>query len=150
MQAVLTFSLASVVAAAVLAHSDGTPYIAAEGRCSCATPPDVRKALRDVPHVFLGEIIATRDTLWPLIPDSMYVEGSVMTIRIVRRWKGTDADTVSLISSGMCDFRFRVGTRAVVFAYGEPRGMTTSICLPTVRAEQAQETLRLLGPPRRR
>jgi hypothetical protein len=29
-----------------------------------------------VPHVFLGEIVAARDTVWALVPDSLFIDGA--------------------------------------------------------------------------
>jgi hypothetical protein len=77
MHALLTGAAVGIALLGQFAPPERSPYAPRVGsRCSCVAKPDARRALRRVPHVVLGEIVAARDTVWALVPDSLFIDGA--------------------------------------------------------------------------
>lgn len=117
--------------------------------CSCAAYPDdeakaARLAYTQADAVFLGSVtrIKSRPIHWPPVRDSFF--------DVEKFWKGHRwiEDTVvrSAMSETACGFKFRKGTRYLVFAYwDEKRGILwTNMCELNREESEAQGLIREL------
>jgi hypothetical protein len=68
--------------------------------------------------------------------------------RVEKYWKGvltTEMIVVTGRGGGDCGYRFEVGARYLIFAYGGDTKLETNICQRTKGLEEATEDLKLLG-----
>ena len=141
MQKKLKHLVAAALAAVLLPLALSEPAHA----CSCLESSPPLEALEGSTAVFLGLVVDVRDYR---IEKGVKISTShpFYEFRVERIWKGPVAETVFVASSfGTCSFRFDVGRRYVVYAYGDPSDLRTSLCGRTARVANAAEDLRVLG-----
>jgi len=131
------FVAASIVA--VLA----APRVAAA--CKCMPPPPPQEAMAGSAAVFEGTVTDVRKPQSGDEPSQMSVE---VELRVGRRFKGAEADTVTVFtaeSSAACGYGFEPGGTYLVYA-GETDGqLSTNLCSRTARIEDASADLAALG-----
>lgn len=136
--------MAGVVVLVMLARVEGFA-------CTCGAPNpnqslkrQVTAALSESRAVFSGRVLEVTDN-----PEAF---GVVVKLRVERHWKGSPPLEVRLFTGrggGDCGYRFEVGERYLVYAYG-PRAseLSTNICQRTAKLSEAAKDLRVLGKGR--
>jgi hypothetical protein len=112
--------------------------------CDPAEPlPPPEKARDDATAVFSGEVID--------IGVLGETEEYAVRFAVERVWKGVSESEVTVrtfIDQGICGFPFEEGESYLVYAYGEPEDLTTSLIDRTTRWDRADSDLNALGPGR--
>jgi hypothetical protein len=130
---------ASVIAVSVLAvHREAAA-------CKCKVPPPPEEAMAGSVAVFEGTVTEVRG------PKDEAEHGNLeVTLRIGRRFKGAEADTVTVItsnSSAACGYGFEQGMTYLVYANdGDDGRLSVGLCSRTARIEDAADDLSALGP----
>jgi hypothetical protein len=143
--------------------------VAAMGVASACQCVDVQRTVESRlarwPAAFAGEILSKRDSFVVDTAKSKHFGqeivsswGSIMTVRVLRSWKGPRADSlVTLLTTwqgGGCGYPFDAGRRYVIYAdtallgpYSawHERALITHICTGTRRLWAAADELRQLG-----
>ena len=118
--------------------------------CNCDLPllnrtpkQQVNQARKYACAVFSGTVLS--------IDEATYLER--VTFKIEGFWKGTLSKEVVVVTSrggGDCGYRFEVGERYLVYAYGvNEANLGTNICQRTAPLSADAGDLKLLGKPKR-
>jgi hypothetical protein len=121
------------------------PIVASACTCDLPSPgktlkPQVVEARKQSRPVFSGEVVEVIAD--PQVP---YLK---VKFRVEKYWKGvltTEMIVVTGRGGGDCGYRFEVGARYLIFAYGGDAKLETNICQRTKGLEEATEDLKLLG-----
>ena len=108
--------------------------------CSCVPPPPPKKALAGATAVFEGKVAS--------IEEDPGQHRSTATLEVSRVWKGAVTATVKVKTQGagsMCGFSFAVGESYLVYADGEPGGLSTSLCSRSAGSKAARDDFKALG-----
>lgn len=98
--------------------------------------------------VFLGTVSGVRDTAIMLSHDLPSAPARIYTFAVAQRWKGDARAHLDItVALDMCEFRFTIGRRYVVFAGGKVGKLGTSACSANTLESEAKSLLRELGPP---
>jgi hypothetical protein len=127
--------------------------------CDCPTLKAPTAAVRtEAPIIFEGDVVEildrslhiTRKTPGDTTGETRPL-GREVVFQVRRVWAGTSSRRVSLfMDESDCAVAFEPGRRYVVFARRDAKGRpTTSVCMRTMEADQAQAVVRALGPSRR-
>lgn len=118
--------------------------------CTCDLPSpgktlkqQVSEARKKSKAVFSGEVVEVIED-----PQMAYVK---VKFRVEKSWKSVLTNEVIVITGrggGDCGYRFEVGARYLVFAYGDGTKLETNICQRTKGLADAAEDLKLLGKGR--
>ena len=119
--------------------------------CTCDLPSpgttqkqQLSEARKKSKAVFSGEVVEVIAG-----PQTAYLK---VRFKLEKSWKGVLADEVIVVTGrggGDCGYRFEVGTRYLVFAYGvDDRKLETNICQRTKELAKADRDLKLLGKGR--
>ena len=137
-----------------------SPAEAALAFC-CVGRASVAEELNSAMAVFSGHVIA--DEYRPVVSPVSYApagsEVLVVRVAVEQWWKGSGEFEVVLQTAVIrrpdgtvrrysSDFRFRVGERYLVYAYGPAEQLRTDDCRRTAALEKAEEDLRWLGAGR--
>ncbi|HEX5726616.1 MAG TPA: hypothetical protein VFX98_14165 [Longimicrobiaceae bacterium] len=123
--------------------------------CSCVGPVAPVEALAGADAVFVGMVVAIRDTTVTFGDGSggLGYQQRVVELQVEGAWKGVASNRVTVLTGrggGDCGFPFRRAGKYLVYAHrsrGASPALTTSICSRTSPALHAAEDLRSLGPP---
>lgn len=131
------------------ALSAGAPCPPDALRCSCIPPVPPAEALGQSDAVFSGRVVSVAERSEE---DPGHPGGPHLEVRIVpsRRWKGADADTVTVRTadnSAACGYAFDPGGEYLVYATGEEGVLRVDLCSRTKPLAQAGEDLAALGAP---
>jgi hypothetical protein len=120
--------------------------------CRCTTPNAeisqeqlTRRQRDDAAAIFSGAVVRI---------DSSHGAFRAI-IRVDQVWKAEIGDTVavtfreSAVRISSCEFRPSVGLRYIVFAYGQPGGLSMQKCRGTQQLTGNDDVLAVLGPGRR-
>ncbi len=111
--------------------------------CSCVMPPPPQEAMASAAAVFEGTVTDVRG------PKDDQSGSREVDLRIGRRFKGAEADTVTVTTAGSsaaCGYNFELGRTYLVYAGEEDGGqLATSLCSRTARIEDAGDDLSALG-----
>jgi hypothetical protein len=144
----MTGTIERRLAALVVCAAAMTACAAAAEACSCQMPPAPAEALGQADAVFLGQVQET--AVEPA--DDAHGERSLVTLSILRSWKGVDEPFVTVYtahSEAACGYPFELGRRYLVYAaQSAPDALTTSLCTRTRAEAAAQSDLAELGPGR--
>ena len=124
--------------------------------CSCAPSEEpsqevTDKAVARASAVFLGYPVVIR--LDPVTRRAQEMEErTIQTVRtqfrVLRSWKGVDAPLVWTGEHGLgCTYRFLIGVRYVVYAYGDSGRLITTACSRTAPEADSIFEMERLGPP---
>lgn len=116
--------------------------------CSCELPlgnitvkQQVGKARKNSRAVFMGEVLEV------IRPEDSY--SVIVKFRVDQIWKGKLRKELTLgtgTGGGDCGYRFEVGQRYLVYAYGSNEtSLSTNICQRTVPLKDAVGDIKLLG-----
>jgi hypothetical protein len=102
--------------------------------CSCAPPPEPKKALEQAKAVFLGEVTKIEED----------GQNRTVTVKVERWWKGGDTAevTVSTAKDGAaCGYGFQKGMKYLVYATGgeKDKPLRASLCSRTRPSEAAEK-----------
>jgi hypothetical protein len=140
----LCMNLRLVVAASVVAVLGLAAHREAAA-CSCMAPPPPQEAMADSAAVFEGTVTEVRGP-----KDEAEYGNLEVTLRIGRRFKGAEGDTVTVTtsnSSAACGYGFEQGSTYLVYANdGQDGQLSVSLCSRTARIEDAADDLAALGP----
>lgn len=124
----------------------------------CWNPGGVAEEFKKASCVFSAKVVA--EEYRPVKPATAdQPEGRevlVVKLSVERWWKGDigeEAEMYTMVSrlpdgsSQMHaeDYRFEIGTQYLIYAFGPPERLRTSVCTRTVRIEKAEADLRELG-----
>ena len=124
----------------------------------CWMPGGVAEEFEKASCVFAARVIA--EEYRPVQPASpAQPEGSkilVIKLSVARLWKGDigeEAEMYTMVTKlpdGLSqmyaeDFRFEIGKEYLIYAFGPPERLRTSVCTRTVRIEKAEADLKELG-----
>lgn len=121
-------------------------------RCSCLESPSATSARSQADAVFLGTVVAMRETTIELEDGLGGIPARLVTLRVHAAWKGVPAtqETVRIttgLGGGDCGYSFTASTTYLVYANGPPDELSTSICSRTAPARVAREDFEELGHP---
>lgn len=97
--------------------------------CSCSLPPAPLDALVEAEAVFTGFVTSLRQGRDGMLGGELTAE-----LRVSRLWKGTLRTTYVVSTAeqeSACGRSFRLGTEYLVYAYGDPSLLATSLCTRT-------------------
>jgi hypothetical protein len=99
--------------------------------CECATPYP-KSAFKGSTAVFVGEVVSA--------------SSGVVVYRVIDRFKGSGGELVHVDGQpSMCVYSgTTVGSRHLIWAYGDPAHLATGMCTRSRPEREAQEDLRLL------
>jgi hypothetical protein len=120
--------------------------------CSCAHPRTATVARDRATAVFTGRVLSVRDTVFPVNADGYRSAGHVAVLVVDRAWKGVESDTVPVVSSEPCSFRFQAGHAYLVYAHAAAGALHTGMCdrtAPFAAGGRVADDLRELGAPAR-
>ena len=109
--------------------------------CSCAGPRAPEDAVAGAAAVFRGVVTRVSDVRGGGVPRRR------VAFRVLERWKGAPADTVSVrtgMGGGDCGFPFREGSEYLVYARATEAGLVTGICGRTAPVDQAHADMAAL------
>jgi hypothetical protein len=115
--------------------------------CKCMLPP-VEAAREDSTAVFEGRVLSIEDV--PPAKDAPGIGEKVVTLAVVRTWKGLERDERITVStnaeSAACGYNFAKDTSYLVYARsGEDTKLNVSSCSRTKPLADAAEDLQVLG-----
>ncbi len=120
-------------------------------RCTCNLTKSAESARDLASEVFLGEVVARRDTIMQLAPWSpRRGAAQIVTLEVHSRWKGKPSKRVELWTPAIetqCGVTFAVGTEYLVFASIELARLHTNVCLRTRPRTEAGLDIQALGAP---
>lgn len=136
-------NLRLVVAASVVAVLGLAAHREAAA-CKCMVPPPPQEALAGSAAVFEGTVTEVRGP-----KDEAEHGGLEVTLQVGRRFKGAEADTVTVTtpsSSAACGYSFEQGKTYLVYANDGDNGrLSVILCSRTARIEDAADDLAALG-----
>lgn len=103
--------------------------------CSCAPPPEPKKALEQAAAVMLAEVVKIDEG----------EQTKTVTLKVEKWWKGGDKPelTVSTAKHGAtCGYGFQKGGKYLIYAHGGEKGQTlrVSLCSRTRTKDQAEKS----------
>ena len=112
--------------------------------CSCAPPPEPKKALADAAAVFVGKVTEVKRT------GDQFSGKLFATFEVATTYKGVKTKTVEVGTAGnsaMCGYGFAKGESYIVYCYSSDEGKTlrTNICTRTRKASAAKGDIDALG-----
>lgn len=108
--------------------------------CSCVKPPAPKVALKQSAAVFEGKVLGLDAK-----PDLHRVTARFEVLRV---WKGelnARAEVSTIDVDSMCGYGFTVGDTYLVYASGEPTGLSTGLCTRTKASADAAADFKELG-----
>jgi hypothetical protein len=129
-----------VIAMAILSQSNSFA-------CHCSLPKpkslkrEVEKARKESRSVFSGRVLEISHD-----PQNFY---RTVKFKVEKSWKGTlpeETTVVTGLGGGDCGYRFEVGEKYLVYAYGSNENkLETNICQRTAKLSDATEDVKILG-----
>jgi hypothetical protein len=112
--------------------------------CTCAEQKEPTEALKESTAVFVGRVVEIEEN-----QANQFSFGAIFEIH--RAWKGIESDmpvvrVTTGISGDTCGYGFQENKEYLVYAYGDPKELATSICSRTMTADNSQPDLTALGP----
>ncbi len=112
--------------------------------CACIGAKSPVIELERASAVFSGLVIDQ----FPMLPCAPS-DTTVSSLLVERVWKGDLADTVRVSTTGLCAYRFTIGTRYLVYARSDDSTLFTSICYRTAPVASAGDDIDSLPAPTR-
>ncbi|HSO74807.1 MAG TPA: hypothetical protein VLU47_08215 [Blastocatellia bacterium] len=124
----------------------------------CWLPGSLSEEFEQATSVFSAKVVAEEYRLVEPATPGLPQGSEVLVVRlsVARWWKGDigeEAEMYTMVaklpdgSSQMYaeDYRFEIGKEYLIYAFGPPERLRTSVCTRTVRIEKAEADLRKLG-----
>lgn len=138
------FATFVAAAAAMGALTTPTPAHA----CSCIGL-SAEQAFANADAVFEGRVVAVGPSQFAGQPCGGFCPQVLVRLRVVRTWKGADAEEVEVYTEdggASCGTDFEAATSWLVYARDTPdERLVTGLCSGTVRVEEAGEAIQALG-----
>lgn len=140
--------------------------VAAETASACTCPPiwrdnsaeAIKRVVDGTDYVFSARVVSIRKGA----AGRFSPPGQIVTLRIIRRWKGVTGSIKNLTTSSgptsMCNYPFRTGKEYLVYARRDPtkrkelaenNEVLTSLCSRTQLLAEAAADLSVLNPTER-
>jgi hypothetical protein len=110
--------------------------------CTCAPKASVEKALSLSDAVFVGRLLARHDARFEVLP-GLSSSGFSFMFEVEKLFKGALSSEVAVLTGngrGDCGYRFEVGEKYLVYAYGD-KELRTNICTRTTKISTADADL---------